>query len=116
MLQINDGNPELEPVELMPGKYNVEWVQAEKPTVFDLLTIPDEPEVELSDVCASLKGEKVNEDEIKEVMPQPQAATDASTVGTIADPTVVAQPPSTEQEVAPNTVSTKRGGGASASA
>ncbi len=116
MLQINDGNPEIEPVELMPGRYNVEWVQAEKPTVFDLLIVPDKPEVELADICASLKGEKVNEEEIKQTMPQPEPAADAGAVNPVSDPTVVAQPPATEQEVAPNTVSTKRGGGASASA
>jgi hypothetical protein len=116
MLQIVDGNPELEPVELIPGRYNVEWVQAEKEPIFDLVIVPDEAEVELSDICASLKGDKVNEDEVKEAMPQPQPAADAGVVGTIADPTVVAQPPATEQEVAPQTVSTKRGGGASTNA
>lgn len=117
VVEIKDGNPSLEPLELIPGRYQgVEWIQAEKEPVFDTFVVPDDPEVELKDISALLKKEKVNEDEVKEVVGQPQAGTDAGTVNPVGDATVVAQPPATEQEVAPNTVSTKRGGGASASA
>lgn len=113
-IEVNQGNPTLEPVELAPGSYYAEWIQAEKEPKEDNLKVPDEAEVELSSVLASLKGDKIDKDAVQEAVGTPQAASDATL--TAADPTVVAQPPSTEQEVSPVTTSTKRGGGASANA
>ena len=114
-VEIKDGNPTVEPVELMPGSYNVEWIQAGKEPIFDALKVPDEAEVELKDICNSLKGEPVDKEVIQEAVGEPELAADAVT-DSVSDPTVSSQAPSTEQEVSPEKVSTKRGGGASANA
>ena len=108
-VEIEQGKPKVEPVELIPGRYSLEWIEAGKEPVMDVAIVPDEPEVELKDICNSLKGESV-----EEVVPQPEVAT-ASDVGAVAtDATVGHQPPGTEQEVAGQNVTTKRKGAAPA--
>lgn len=114
-IEIKGGNPTTEPLELAPGNYSAEWIEAEKPPKDDYLRVPDEAEVELKDILASLKGDSVPEEVVQEAIGSPQEASEEPVIP-VTDPTVVAQPPATEQEVAPQTVSTKRGGGASASA
>lgn len=114
MVEIEQGNPKVEPVELVPGRYSVEWIEAEKQPVYDVAVVPDDPEVELADILNSLKGEPVEEEALKSVTPQPQEGT-ASDVGSVAtDATVGHQPPGTEQEVAGQNVTTKRKGAADA--
>lgn len=114
-IEIKGGVPTTEPLELAPGNYSAEWIEAEKPPKDDYLRIPDEAEVELKDVLASLKGEEVDKEAVKEAIGEPETASDQA-VTPVSDPTVASQPPATEQEVAPQTVSTKRSGGSSASA
>lgn len=113
VVEIEQGNPKLEPVELMPGRYSVEWVEAEKEPIFDTVTVPDEAEVELKDICNRLKGDQVDEEAVKAATGEPvPAVVPGEDVGSVStDQTVGSQPPATEQEVAPDTVSTKRGGG-----
>ena len=111
-VEIEQGKPKVEPVELIPGRYSLEWIEAGKEPVMDVAIVPDEPEVELKDICNSLKGESVEEDAVKSVVPQPEVAT-ASDAGTEqTDATVGHQPPGTEQEVAGQNVTTKRKGAA----
>jgi len=111
LVEVTQGNPKTEPVELAPGRYSIEWIEAEKEPKFDTAVVPDEPEVELSDILASLKGEPVEEEAIKAATPQPIEAVPGEDVGSVStDETVGHQPPGTEQEVAPTTVSTKRKG------
>lgn len=110
LVQIENGNPEVEPVELMPGRYSIEWIEAGKEPKFDIAVVPDEPEVELSDILSSLKGEPVEEEAVKSVVPQPEEATPTTLGSGIEDATVGHQPPGTEQEVAGQSVTTKRKG------
>lgn len=114
-IEIKGGVPTTEPLELAPGNYSAEWIEAEKPPKDDYLRVPDEPEVELKDILASLKGKGVDKEAVKEAIGEPKPASDQPVVP-VSDPTVASQPPATEQEVAPQSVSTKRGGGSSASA
>lgn len=106
MIEVTDGIPKVEPVELAPGRYSVEWIESEKEPMFDVAVVPDEAEVELKDICNSLKGEPVDQQVPfpKETVP----ASEGSPAST--DQTVQNQPPATEQEVAPGNVSTKRKG------
>jgi hypothetical protein len=108
-IEIEQGNPKIEPVELMPGRYSLEWIEAEKEPVYDVAIVPDESEVELADILNSSKSEQLPE--IWTVIPEPQAATPVAT-----DATVGHQPPGTEQEVAGQSVTTKRKGAPSADA
>lgn len=109
VVQVDQGNPSVEPVDLQPGRYSIEWVEAGKEPQFDVAMIPaDKPEVELSEVLYSLKGKPVEKEEVKAVFGEPQLATE------VTDPNVSMQPPATEQEVAGANVTTKRKGTAEA--
>lgn len=110
VIQIENGNPTVEPIELMPGRYSIEWIEAEKEPQFDVAVVPDKPEVELSDILSSLKGEPVEEEAVKTVVPQPEEATPSTSGSVATDATVGHQPPGTEQEVAGQSVTTKRKG------
>ena len=107
-VQVEEGVPSVEPVDLQPGRYSIEWVEAGKEPQFDVAMIPaDKPEVELSDVLYSLKKKPVEEEAVKAAFGEPQLATETGETP-VTDPTVSMQPPATEQEVAGANVTTKR--------
>lgn len=113
VLEITEGNPKVEPVELLPGRYSIEWIESEKEPIFDVAIVEDKPEVELKDICNSLKGEPVDPKEVEQQVPFPKETVPASEGSPAStDQTVANQPPATEQEVAPGTVSIKRKGSA----
>ena len=112
-VQVEEGVPTVEPVDLAPGRYSIEWVEAGKVTL-DVAMIPaDKPEVELSEVLYSLKKKPIEEEAVKAAFGEPQLATEAGETP-VTDPTVSMQPPATEQEVAGASVAQKRKGSADA--
>lgn len=115
VVQVDQGKPSVEPVDLQPGRYSIEWVEAGKEPQFDVAMIPaDKQEVELSEVLYSLKKKPIEEEEVKAVFGEPQLAQEVGEPTAIIEPTVSMQPPSTEQEVAGTNVTTKRKGAAEA--
>lgn len=114
VVQVEKGDPSVEPVDLTPGRYSIEWVEAGKEPQFDVAMIPaDKPKVELADVLYSLKKKPVEKEAVKAVFGEPQLATEAGETP-VTDPTISMQPPATEQEVAGANVTTKRKGAADA--
>jgi hypothetical protein len=111
VIEVEEGSPKVEPIELPPGRYSVEWIESGKEPQFDVAIVPDQPEVELKDILSSLKGEPVDQKAVETQVPAPKETVPANEATTpSSDPTVASQPPATEQEVAPGNVSVKRKG------
>lgn len=50
LIEVLKGEPKDKIVEFAPGRYSVEWIEAEKEPVSDIFVVPDKNEVTLAEI------------------------------------------------------------------